>query len=342
MKYILINLFFITNLFSFESFNYINKNYEITSEDVLKEIYFTKISPYFYKHKLKYFKSFDGLSIAYRIFLVPNAKGIIVISSGRTEGMVKYQELIYDLTKNGYSVYINDHRGQGNSERLLKDPQIGHVNKFGNYVKDMHTFVKTFIPKGKKRILLGHSMGGAIASLYVEQYQHDFNALVLSSPMHQPDLIGSALTNLACELVEKRKYDIDRYVIGEKSYDASKHDFDKTLLTHSKIRYEISKIAFDIEPKTKIGGPSVRWVSEGCKGSAKSVLNARNIKIPVLLLNAGEDKIVNKEPQEAFCKNIGKHCTAYTMDGAYHELFVEKDSIREKVLTAVLDFISKI
>jgi len=342
MRQLFLTLLLVTAVFSFESFNYVNKNYFITSSKLLKAIYFAKISPFFYDHKLQYFKSFDGLDIAYRTFVVDNAKGIIVISSGRTEGMLKYQEFIYDLTQNGYSVYIHDHRGQGNSARLLKDTQIGYVNKFDDYVKDLYTFVHTIVPKSKKCILIGHSMGGAIASLYIEEHRGDFDALILSSPMHQPELVSSSLSNLACDLIERREYDIDRYAVGEISYDDSDQSFKNNLLTHSKIRYEITKIAFDIEPQTKVGGPSVRWVGEACRGSAKSVENAAQIKIPTLLLQAGQDQIVNKEPQEAFCLKLGEYCTAYTIDGAYHELFVEKDSIRKKVLTALLDFIAKI
>ncbi|MDF1882431.1 alpha/beta fold hydrolase [Sulfurimonas sp. SAG-AH-194-C21] len=235
-----------------------------------------------------------------------------------------------------------DHRGQGNSQRLLKDKQLGHVVDFENYVKDMKQFVSLYVPREKKRILIGYSMGGAIASLYVEQNPNDFNALVLSSPMHQPDILFSSITNVACEVVALRKRDIDRYIIGEKSYDDSEHNFDANPLTHSKIRYEVSKIAFDIEPSAKLGGPSVRWLNQACKGSAKSVEEASKIKIPVLLLQAQNDVIVNKEAQNIFCKNVGKSCKGYQIDGAYHELFVEKDTIREKALTAVLDFISKI
>lgn len=339
MKTLLFSLLISLNLLGFQSYNYVNKNYKVTSSQELKRNYFSKISTHFYAQELKYFNSFDGLKIAYRIFKVKNAKANILISSGRTEGMLKYQEFIYDLNRNGYSVYILDHRGQGNSERLLKDPQIGHVNKFEDYVKDMHLFVQKFVPKQTKRVLVGHSMGGAIASLYVEEYTHDFSMLILSSPMHQPDLISSAITNLACNVFENRKHDIDRYAIGEKSYGESLEPFEENLLTHSKIRYEITDIAFDIEPKTKIGGPSVRWVKEACLGSAKSVQNASKIEISVLLLQAGDDQIVNAEPQEDFCRNAAEHCKAYTLEGAYHELFVEKDSIRNSVMTALFSFI---
>jgi lysophospholipase len=320
----------------------VNKRYKITDAKELKESYFSVISPYYYKVPIHYFKSFDKLKIAYKIFKVANSKANIVISSGRTEGMLKYQELIYDLNNNGYNVYILDHRGQGNSQRLLKESQIGHVYKFNNYVKDLNLFIKKYLPLEQKNILLAHSMGGAIASLYVEQHPSVFDALVLSSPMHQPDLIGTTLSTLMCDLVEKRKRDIDRYIIGENSYDKSIVAFEENILTHSKIRYSITKMAFDIEPTTKIGGPSVRWVAEACKGSEESVNNASKIKIPTLLLQAQDDKVVNKKPQDIFCKNVGKYCKEYQIDGAYHELFVEKDIIRKKVLTAILDFIAKI
>ena len=342
MKILFLTLILLTSVFSIESFNRVNKTYTISSEKELKQNYFSTISPHFYKSKLHYFTSFDNLKIAYKIFPVSHSKASLVISSGRTEGMVKYQELIYDLNQNGYSVYILDHRGQGYSQRMLADVQLGYVYHFEDYVKDLHQFVRDYVPKSKNMILIAHSMGGAIASLYVEEYPYNFDGLVLSSPMHQPDLLGASLTNIACELMELRDRDIDRYVLGEKSYDDEKHIFKENLLTHSKLRYEISKIAYDREPETKVGGPSVRWVKEACKGSKKSVDNANKIKIPVLLLQAEDDKIVNKNPQATFCKNTSPHCKEFQIDGAYHELFMEKDSIRDKALTAVLDFIAKI
>ena len=68
----------------------------------------------------------------------------------------------------------------------------------------------------------------------------------------------------------------------------------------------------------------------------------KKIKIPLLLLQAENDKIVNKKPQNEFCKNASPLCQEFQIDGAYHELFVEKDSMRAKALTALLDFIAKI
>ena len=337
----LILIFLVNTIWGFESYNYVNKNYHITQEKDLIKKYKVTISPHFQKQKLQYFTSFDGLQIAYKIFKVQNPKATLLISSGRTEGMVKYKELIYDLNQNGYSVYILDHRGQGYSQRLLADPQIGHVEDFLDYVRDLRVFVKTIVKNHKKFILIGHSMGGAIASLYVETYRKDFDALVLSSPMHQPELISKNLTKRVCKFVEKREKN-NNYIIGEKPYDEGRVDFEENLLTHSKVRYELENLAYQMEPQVKIGGPSVHWIAEACKGSAMSVELARNIEIPVLLMQASADKIVNLQPQNEFCKNVGNQCRGIVIEKAYHELFVEKDLLRNKALSAMLDFISKI
>src|SRR5262245_46854208 len=53
----------------------------------------------------------NQIKIATRSFVRPAQVGAVVICSGRTECMLKYQELIYDLYEAGYSVYIFDHRG---------------------------------------------------------------------------------------------------------------------------------------------------------------------------------------------------------------------------------------
>src|SRR5437870_5183107 len=73
--------------------------YNLTTENIFPNELAEHIQPYFDRVPTQQFVSDHGcVKIAYRIFTPEKSptidKGAIVISSGRTEGMVVYQELI--------------------------------------------------------------------------------------------------------------------------------------------------------------------------------------------------------------------------------------------------------
>lgn len=119
----------------------------------------------------------------------PRDRAILLVN-GRVEGYLKYQELAWDLWRQGYSLYLIDHRGQGLSDRLLADKEKGYVADFDDYVLDLKQFHDDVIlaDKPAKLFLLAHSMGGAISARYLERWPDDIKAAVLSSPHdgHQP------------------------------------------------------------------------------------------------------------------------------------------------------------
>lgn len=133
-----------------------------------------------------YMKSADGTRIHYGYVTTPVAKAAIVISHGFTECMPKYYEMIYYFAKAGYSVYMVEHRGHGFSERSVSDMSMVTVNSFDDYVSDLDMFIREIVMKREGRrplYLYGHSMGGAIAALYLEKHPEVFTKAVLSSPM---------------------------------------------------------------------------------------------------------------------------------------------------------------
>ena len=338
---LLLFLLFTLNLYSFPVLKLENNNYTFTTENILFKNYTLKITSYFKKSSLKYFDGADGVKIAYKTFKVKNSKGTIVIVSGRTESMIKYQELIYDLSENGFNVFIYDHRGQGLSGRTQNiDSQLGDVEYFNNYVKDLKYFVEHIVKKQikKKPFLLSHSMGGAISSLYLEKYGDDFKAAVMSSPMHQPSIGGTLTTDLVCSFYVKERQGRVAYVIGTSSYDDAFDELDYKIYTQSIRRYALVVDAYEKYPLAKIGGPSSRWLAQACQYSKLSISNAYKIKTPILLLSAGEDKIVNEKAQQEFCDNVGSLCQAYSVENSEHEIFIQRDSIRNRALVKILNF----
>ena len=320
----------------------------ITTEAELPRIYPTAATPFWTTGESGDFTSTRGDNVRIRTmrFLRPGADSAIVISSGRTECMIKYKELIYDLNRNGYSVFIHDHRGQGFSSRLLADPMIGHVEAFDDYVADLKTFFEDHVkPTGHKRhILLSHSMGGCIASLYLEQHQRDFDRAVLASPMHQPDLPVEEASIFAVSALDTVGLG-GRTIPGGGPYDHERaFNRDTNAFTHSQIRWEITWDEFNANPAAKLGSPSVHWVRVAYAAGRQSQDRAARIVVPVLLLQAGADTVVVASAQNRFAARLNSahpdSCTVVRIEDARHELFVESDTYRSPALDRILAFIA--
>ena len=292
------------------------------------------------------FRGVRDVEIAYLTIPNPASDVGVVVLNGRTESLIKYKETAYDLWRQGYSVYLLDHRGQGLSGRLLPDPLKGHVVLFDDYVADFTTFMDTVVkPRRYRRLaILAHSMGGAIASLYLERRQNDFAAAVLSAPMHEPNT-GRISDDLACRAADLKALfgRSEQYARRDAAPEAAGSFDAASSLTHSERRHAIATREYDAQPEAKLGGPTFGWVAQACQGAAKARRNAGLIRTPVLLLQAGADTVVTPDGQREFCDDMNKaqagSCRLEPIPGAYHELLVEADEYRNSAIEMALDFI---
>jgi lysophospholipase len=320
----------------------------ITTEAELPSSYPGAIAAFWTTGENGQFISTRGENVHIRFMSFPRqgADTAIVIASGRTEGLIKYKELIYDLNRNGYSVFIHDHRGQGSSTRLLSDPMIGHVEQFEDYVADLKTFFDDQVkPTGHKRhILLSHSMGGCIASLYLEEHQRDFDRAVLSSPMHEPKLPAAEATLFAASAIDTVGLG-DRFIPGGHPYDHVR-EFDPATneFTHSRIRWETAWDEYNANPAAKLGSPSIHWVRVAYAAGRTAQDRAGRIVVPILLLQASDDTSVVNSAQNRFHARLNSvhpdSCTLVTLNGARHELFIEADEYRTPALDRILAYLS--
>lgn len=75
-----------------------------------------------------YLKNNEGIKLHYCFMKNENPKGNIVISHGFTEFMDVYYEMMYYYFKEGYSVFILEHRGHGFSGREVNDKSLVYVD----------------------------------------------------------------------------------------------------------------------------------------------------------------------------------------------------------------------
>ncbi|MGL5006011.1 MAG: lysophospholipase L2 [Plesiomonas sp.] len=293
----------------------------------------------------------DNIRLSSMSFTAPDHDNAILIVNGRLETYLKYQELAYDLFLQGYDVFLFDHRGQGLSGRLLPDPQKGYVQHFSDYVSDMKTVRDQLITQAEQargkpyqhRYLLAHSMGGAISSLYLARYPHDFTAAALSAPMHgivfpMPMWQVKTLTTVAKLFT---RYD-QGYAPSTGPYQAT--PFAGNDLTHSQARYQWFRELYAAHPQVQLGGPTLHWIGESVQGAEQAIVQAGAITTPLLLLQGGDDTVVDNQTHRAFCEVMqqANHPCAngspITIQGAHHELLFEQDAMRKQALQYVLNF----
>ena len=326
----------------FEILKYDNSNYTITTEQDLEDnLHIAKIDSLFNSGVEGYFEGKNKIQIYYKYFLQTSRKaekGAILISDGRTEAVVKYKEMIFDLYQNGYSIYIHDHRGQGLSGRMALDKDMGFVDNFQNYIDDMKKFYNTILlpNKHEKVFLLAHSMGGAIGMLYLEQYSSDFNAAAFSSPM-----LG--LPFPTCTFIGMLAGDNPEYAMGNTDYENGIEPFIENTLTNCEVRYKRMLDVFEEYPNARLGGASYQWVYKSCKAFNRIFENVEKIKTPFILFSGSEESIVAPSSHNEFVSKAiddGQNAKGYFVTGAKHELFIEKDIVRIPVISEVLNFYS--
>ena len=330
-------------------------NAKFTTEEQLASRLNNEIGHFWQQGDFATFSGVNNARINYAAFLnhqENNAK-CIVISSGRSEGYLKYKELSFDLYNQGYSVFLLDHRGQGISERLLENPYKGYVEDFQFYVDDLAFFIDNIVAKqcSAKPYLLAHSMGGAIAARYLQDFPTKIKAAVLSSPMLGfnsggiPELIAEPLIKTTAQLNEWFD-DTPWYFLGQK--DFSQESFENNWLMHSQVRYQEFSQLYQNTPEIQLGGITIHWLTSSLTALEKLFANIEKITAPTLLLQAGAEKIVNNQAQDDFCAELHKlqpqSCPegkAVTIANAYHELFFESDEYRTPALNAVTEWFAK-
>ncbi|WP_375751885.1 alpha/beta fold hydrolase [Vibrio sp. HN007] len=275
----------------------------------------------------------------------PNHSKAVVIVNGRIEGVWKYQELFYDFYRNGYDVYSFDHQGQGCSDRLVTNSDIGHVEFFSDYVEDMAAVIEQFqLHRYEKRFLVAHSMGGAISTRYLQLHsEHNFNAVALSAPMYGVNVawylkpISAPFMRLKAMFHSKPDY-------GTSNTTYYSKPFEDNPLSGCEVRYRWFRKLYEDKPGLKVGGPSARWIWQNLNAAKLCISESQKLTLPFLLLQASGEVIVSNKDQNKFIDKLRKtneQARLEVVQGSRHEIFFENDEYRNTALTKLFSFFNK-
>lgn len=292
-------------------------------------------------HTAGFFTAHDGLQLRYAIFrsTATVAKGTVVLLHGRNESIEKYFEVIRDINEMGLWVATFDWRGQGGSDRMLKNPTKGFVRRFSDYEQDLELFLNGIVLPDTRLpfFLVAHSMGGLIALSSAPFLANRIERMALVAPF--VDLGGQKLSRGAIKIITRLSSAIG---LGWLSVAKNRglRAFEGNPLTSDRKRFKRNSDLLVAHPHLRLGPPTLRWTREMFEAMDRvnSLKFLAKIAIPTLILGASEDPIVPMRSIEKLATKF-RAAKLIMFDGARHEILQESRRFRDPALAAIETFI---
>ena len=268
------------------------------------------------------------------------ARATVVLLHGRTEFIEKYHEVVDDLLARDYAVLTFDWRGQGLSHRLLTDRRKGHIDRYESYLADLNAVLSAYRDRmPRPYLLLAHSMGGHIALRHLSYGSEIWNAVVLSAPMVDINFgpLGRPLANAISGVGVRLGMDDVALPCGARQApwtlgrEQAARRFARNPLTSDRQRYGHMLAWLAANPDLSVGAATIGWLHASL-ASARLLARpatARAISAPVLVLSAGDDRVVCNRAQGALVRQLPQG-ELITLDGSRHEPMMERYPIRDR------------
>lgn len=150
-------------------------------------------------HSERIFDGTDGVQIVYDVWTPDSPpRGVVILAHGYGEHARRYDHVAARFGAAGLITYALDHRGHGRSSGKRV-----YLRDISEYTEDFGTLVGIAAADHPDlaRIVLGHSMGGAVVFAYGVDHPEDYTAMVLSGPAVAAQESVSSATVLAAKLM---------------------------------------------------------------------------------------------------------------------------------------------
>ncbi|MBC5763724.1 alpha/beta hydrolase [Ramlibacter albus] len=259
---------------------------------------------------LSTFTASDGDNLAVQDWPLPEGlalRGVIVLVHGLGEHAGRYDHVARRLNGWGFAVRGYDQYGHGESGGVR-----GALPASSRLLDDLADIVDSTRARMEPEtplILLGHSMGGLVASCFVAQARREVDALVLTSPALDPGL--NSFQRMLLAIMPRVA---PNFTVG--------NGLDVDLLSHD--ANVVSAYRNDARVHDRISGRLARFIADA---GPWVVSQAQRWTVPTLLMYAGEDHLVNPQGSRDFAAKAPKEVvTVRCFDDLYHEVLNEPDA----------------
>jgi len=269
-------------------------------------------------------------------------EGTVCIFPGRAEMIEKYFEVVAELRARGFAVAVLDWRGQGGSARTLSDPRKGHVGDYAEYQLDLVAFMNRIVLPDcpPPYFALAHSMGAANILRALHEERSWFERVVLCAPMVDLRIKRYRLLSQIFTRFMSAAGLGARYIPGGSAAAVTNRPFAGNPVSSDQTRYERIASIIEADPSLGLGSPTLSWIAASFRqiGEFGAPEYAKKIAQPVLILGAGEDRLVSTAAAKKFANGLraGK---IVVIPGSRHEIMIERDPIREQFWAAFDAFV---
>jgi alpha-beta hydrolase superfamily lysophospholipase len=240
-------------------------------------------------------------------------RAVIVISHGLGEHGGRYASLATRLVGSGYAVYAIDHRGHGRSSG-----RRANIERFDYLVSDLGIFIGRAQREHPDvpAILLGHSMGGAVALACALKHHKVLRSLVLSAPALAA---GEALPAFKVWMVKLLSAIAPN--VGALTLPAAAVSRDPAVVR-----------AYESDPLVFHGSIPARTLAELLLAMQRLQRTAHELRLPVLAQHGTADSLVPLVAVHPIYQHLGvaKTRTLQVYEGLYHEVYNEPE--RDRVI----------
>lgn len=247
----------------------------------------------------------------------------------------------------GYGFYAVDLRKYGRS--LLEGQRRFEARDMSEYFPDIDSAISRMRRDGVTDIvLMGHSTGGLITSLYMEnEPAPEIKALILNSPFLDWNFTGF-MRNVMIPLAA---------ATGRLFPDISIPQGDDPAYGESLLKGKHGEWEFDTTLKLLHAAPvTTGWIRAIDQGHKRLMANGKAIQVPVFLMHSRRsvssdgswtpyvssgDAVLNVDSIAAKGRRLGSNVTEAIVDSGLHDLVLSSPRIRRAVYEAMFGFLNR-
>ncbi|MGV1015132.1 MAG: serine aminopeptidase domain-containing protein, partial [Methyloceanibacter sp.] len=189
---------------------------------------------------------------------------------------------------------------------------------------------------------LGHSMAAAALLRAATKRGGWFNRMVLTAPMIE--ILNLPFSQKRCAQLTNSLamcgFGRSAVPVSKKTEYWSIREFEGNPLTSDRERFFRNLSVLDTAPELAVAPPTIGWLNAALAATAqiRSEPFPPQVRIPALMLAAGDDEIVSNKAIEALASRL-RAGRQIVLRGSRHEIMQERDGIREQFWAAFDAFI---